>query len=64
MDDKFARDGIRGFLVDGCGKFVAHKVGKYPADAAKADGAAAPADERPIVVDVVPGMFEHGQAEA
>ena len=36
----------------------------YLADLAKADGAAAAADERAIKVDMVASMFEHGQAEA
>jgi len=37
---------------------------KYLANLVKADGAAAAADERPVAVYMVAGMFEHGQAEA
>ncbi len=64
MDDKFARDDVGGILADGRGKFIPHQVRKYLANLAKADGAAAAADERPIKVSMVAGMFEHGQAEA
>src|SRR5216683_1098225 len=64
LDDKFARDGVRGILADGCRKFIPHQIRKYLANLAKADGATAAADERPIVVHMVTGMFEHGQAEA
>ena len=43
---------------------IPHQVRKDFANLAKADGTAAAADERPIEVYVVAGMFEHGQAEA
>jgi hypothetical protein len=64
LDDKLARDGIRGILTAGCSNLIPHQIRKYLANAAKADDAAAAADERPIVVHMVAGMFEHGQAEA
>jgi hypothetical protein len=64
LDDEFARDVVGGVPAVGRGKFIPHQVGKYLADLAKADGAAAAADERAIKVDMVASMFEHGQAEA
>jgi hypothetical protein len=56
LNDKFARDGIRGILADGCGKFISHQIRKDLANLAKADGAAAGADERPIEVYVVAAL--------
>jgi hypothetical protein len=64
LDEEFARDVVGGVPAVGRGKFIPHQVGKYLADLAKADGAAAAADERAIKVDMVASMFEHGQAEA
>ena len=40
LNDKFARDDVRGILVDGSGEFLAHQIRKYLANAAKGDGAA------------------------
>ena len=64
LDDEFARDRVWGIFVDGCGKFFAHQIGKCLANGAKTDGAAAAADKRLIVVSMVTGKFEHGQAKA
>src|SRR5882762_4359728 len=47
LDDKFARDDVRGILADARAKLIAHQTRKYLANLAKADGAAAAADERP-----------------
>src|SRR5258708_2318342 len=46
LDDKFARDDVRGILAAGRGKFIPHQVRKYLANFAEADGAAVAADER------------------
>jgi hypothetical protein len=54
LDDKFARDDVCGILASGRGKFVPHQIRKYLANLAKADGAAAGADECIMSVSVRP----------
>src|SRR5882724_12117767 len=61
LDDEFARNGGRGFLVNGCLKFVADQIGEYLANDTKGDGAAA--DEPSMEVNMVAGVFEQGQTE-
>jgi hypothetical protein len=55
---------VLSIATDGRGKLTPHQTRNYLANLAKADGAAAAADQRPIEVYMVAGMFEHGQAEA
>lgn len=43
---------------------AAVEIGKYLANGAKADGAAAAANQCLIMVDMIASTFEHGQAEA
>ena len=57
LDDKFARDYVRGFLIDSCG--FAHQIGKYLANAAQADVVPAAMGQRPIEVHMITSMFEH-----
>src|SRR5216683_5886711 len=52
LHDKFARDDVRGILAGGRGKFIPHQIRKYLANLAKADGATAAADQRPVEVDM------------
>src|SRR5260370_30975892 len=52
------------FLSTLAASFVAHQIGEYLANSAQSDGTAAAANQRPIEIDMVLGMFKHGQAEA
>nr|WP_256754012.1 hypothetical protein [Mesorhizobium sp. Mes31] len=61
LDDEFARGGLLG--AGGCGKFTAHQIRQYLANAAKADGAAATAGQGPVQFQMVARVFEHDQAE-
>src|SRR5712691_4765846 len=64
LDGKFAREDVGGFFVNSRGKLVAHQIGEYLANGTKGNGTAAAANQRPVEVNMVAAMLEHGQAEA
>lgn len=63
MDNKFARHGAAGTFIGDCCEFFAHQIRKDLPNRAEGNGAAAAADQRPIKVDMVTGMFERRQAK-
>jgi len=53
LDDDFA---VRGFPVDSCRQFVSYQIGQYLANGPERNGAAAPADQRPIEFNIAVGV--------